>query len=155
MNALDPLARQLFKVHGGARPCPAENHIIRLAKAQASRSRFTNGIGWEPREPTQIIRPITGHTVLRLVAKLSPYSLAALKSHRRPADLVRWRHIAVWLMIKHCPHLSLPQIGAIIGGRDHSTIINSKRRVEAELERFTQDIDSADLFIRTYMEAVS
>jgi chromosomal replication initiator protein len=30
--------------------------------------------------------------------------------------------------------LSLPQIGRLYGGRDHSTVLNSLRRVEASLD---------------------
>jgi chromosomal replication initiator protein len=37
--------------------------------------------------------------------------------------------------------LSLPQIGRLYGGRDHSTVLNSLRRVEASLD---EDVELAE-----------
>jgi chromosomal replication initiator protein len=51
---------------------------------------------------------------------------------RRP-NVVRARHVAMYLC-RELTSLSLPQIGAAFGGRDHSTVVNALRRVSAALE---------------------
>jgi chromosomal replication initiator protein len=48
----------------------------------------------------------------------------------RTATPVQARQVAIFLT-RELTDLSLPQIGRLYGGRDHSTIINSIRRVEA------------------------
>jgi chromosomal replication initiator protein len=51
---------------------------------------------------------------------------------RRP-NVVRARHVAMYLC-RELTSLSLPQIGAAFGGRDHSTVVNALRRISAALE---------------------
>ena len=46
------------------------------------------------------------------------------------ATPVRARQVAIYLT-RELTDLSLPQIGRLYGGRDHSTVLNSIRRVEA------------------------
>jgi chromosomal replication initiator protein len=48
----------------------------------------------------------------------------------RTATPVQARQVAIFLT-RELTDLSLPQIGRLYGGRDHSTILNSIRRVEA------------------------
>ncbi len=49
----------------------------------------------------------------------------------RAATPVRARQVAMFLT-RELTDLSLPQIGRLYGGRDHSTVLNSLKRVEAE-----------------------
>ncbi len=57
----------------------------------------------------------------------------ALSSKRRTKDLTVPRQVAMYLIreLLDCP---LVQIGSVFGGRDHSTVIHSIRKVERELE---------------------
>ncbi len=48
----------------------------------------------------------------------------------RAATPLRARQVAIYLT-RELTDLSLPQIGRLYGGRDHSTVLNSIRRVEA------------------------
>ncbi len=59
-------------------------------------------------------------------------SRAELIGSTRAATPVRARQVAIFLT-RELTDLSLPQIGRLYGGRDHSTVLNSVRRVEAGL----------------------
>lgn len=61
-------------------------------------------------------------------------SRAELVGATRTATPVRARQAAIFLT-RELTDLSLPQIGRLYGGRDHSTILNSVRRVEARLTK--------------------
>jgi chromosomal replication initiator protein len=57
-------------------------------------------------------------------------SRAELIGSSRAATPLRARQVAIFLT-RELTDLSLPQIGRLYGGRDHSTVLNSLRRVEA------------------------
>ena len=59
-------------------------------------------------------------------------SRAELVGSTRAATPLRARQVAIFLT-RELTDLSLPQIGRLYGGRDHSTVLNSLRRVEAGL----------------------
>lgn len=54
-----------------------------------------------------------------------------LLSHRRFERLVVARAFAVWMLRSLGRPMSYPQIGRIIGGRDHATIINLHQKAVA------------------------
>ncbi len=58
----------------------------------------------------------------------------ALVGAGRSASIAQARHVAVYLT-RELSDLSLPEIGRSFGGRDHSTILNSIRRIEGLVER--------------------
>jgi chromosomal replication initiator protein len=64
------------------------------------------------------------------VAEAFGISRAELVGSSRAATPLRARQIAIFLT-RELTDLSLPQIGRLYGGRDHSTVLNSLRRVEA------------------------
>jgi len=69
----------------------------------------------------------------------------ALASKRRTKDVTVPRQVAMYL-IKETLGTSLVQIGVIFGGRDHSTVIHSIRKVEEEMAKdpaFRQQVDDA------------
>ena len=69
----------------------------------------------------------------------------ALASKRRTKDLTVPRQVAMYL-IKQTLDTSLVRIGELFGGRDHSTVIHSIRKVEAQMERdpiFREQVDAA------------
>jgi chromosomal replication initiator protein len=57
-------------------------------------------------------------------------SRAELIGSSRAAGPLRARQVAIFLT-RELTDLSLPQIGRLYGGRDHSTVLNSLRRIEA------------------------
>jgi chromosomal replication initiator protein len=74
------------------------------------------------------------------VAEAFAISRAELVGSSRAAKPLRARQVAIFLT-RELTDLSLPQIGRLYGGRDHSTVLNSLRRVEAGL---ADDADLAD-----------
>ena len=66
------------------------------------------------------------------VAERYGLSRAELIGSSRAATPLRARQIAIYLT-RELTDLSLPQIGRLYGGRDHSTVLNSLRRIEAGL----------------------
>jgi chromosomal replication initiator protein len=69
----------------------------------------------------------------------------ALASKRRTKDLMIPRQVAMYL-IRETLDTSLVRIGEFFGGRDHSTVIHSIRKVEEEMERdpvFREQVDAA------------
>jgi len=63
------------------------------------------------------------------VAERFGISRAELIGSSRAATPLRARQVAIFLT-RELTDLSLPQIGRLYGGRDHSTVLNSLRRVE-------------------------
>jgi chromosomal replication initiator protein len=74
------------------------------------------------------------------VAEAFHVSRAELVGSSRVATPLRARQVAIFLT-RELTDLSLPQIGRLYGGRDHSTVLNSLRRVEAGM---VEDPDLAD-----------
>jgi chromosomal replication initiator protein len=66
------------------------------------------------------------------VAERFGISRAELVGTSRAALPLRARQVAIFLT-RELTDLSLPQIGRLYGGRDHSTVLNSLRRIEAGL----------------------
>ncbi len=66
------------------------------------------------------------------VAERFGISRAELIGSSRAATPLRARQVAIYLT-RELTDLSLPQIGRLYGGRDHTTVLNSLRRVEASL----------------------
>lgn len=65
---------------------------------------------------------VTASQVLALVAAETGYSVAQLTGGQRPRPLAHARQAAYYRIYTECKHMSLPAIGRLIGGRDHTTI---------------------------------
>ena len=65
---------------------------------------------------------------------------AEMRSKRRARAVARPRQVAMYLAKKMTPR-SLPEIGRIFGGRDHSTVIHAVRTIE-EMRQSNPEIDS-------------
>ena len=77
-------------------------------------------------------RPTSVEEIQQRVAEGFGISRAELVGSSRAATPLRARQVAIFLT-RDLTDLSLPQIGRLYGGRDHSTVLNSLRRVEASL----------------------
>ncbi|MGN6215389.1 MAG: chromosomal replication initiator protein DnaA [Solirubrobacterales bacterium] len=66
------------------------------------------------------------------VAERFGISRAELVGSSRAATPLRARQVAIFLT-RELTDLSLPQIGRLYGGRDHTTVLNSLRRIEVGL----------------------
>jgi chromosomal replication initiator protein len=88
------------------------------------------------------------------VAAAFGISRAELVGSSRAATPLRARQVAIFLT-REMTDLSLPQIGRLYGGRDHSTVLNSLRRVEAGLDEsleFSNQIEELRSAIHKPME---
>jgi chromosomal replication initiator protein len=74
---------------------------------------------------------MTPDTTLNRVAELFEVTVADLRGRSRTARIVQARFAAAHAMHREHPGMPLSTIGAALGGRDHSTIINALRRAEA------------------------
>jgi chromosomal replication initiator protein len=81
---------------------------------------------------TQTSEPTAVEEIQQRVANAFGISRAELVGSSRAATPLRARQVAI-LLTREATDLSLPQIGRLYGGRDHSTVLNSLRRVEATL----------------------
>jgi chromosomal replication initiator protein len=75
---------------------------------------------------------ITPERIQEAVAKQWNVEASGLSSKRRTKDLTVPRQVAMYLM-RELLNLPLVQIGGFFGGRDHSTVIHSIRKVEENL----------------------
>jgi chromosomal replication initiator protein len=80
----------------------------------------------------QTTEPTTVEEIQERVAAAFGISRAELVGTSRAATPLRARQVAI-LLTRESTDLSLPQIGRLYGGRDHSTVLNSLRRVETTL----------------------
>lgn len=95
--------------------------------------------GSELRPPT-----VSAEHIREEVAREWNVTVDQLRSKRRTKDVTLPRQVAMYL-IKELLDESLVQIGRLFGGRDHSTVIHSIRRVQAHMhadEEFTARVES-------------
>ncbi|MEQ1769333.1 MAG: chromosomal replication initiator protein DnaA [Devosia sp.] len=81
--------------------------------------------------------------ILRIVSRHYKVPRNELLSSRRSRDVVRPRQIAMYLA-KSLTSRSLPEIGRRFGGRDHTTVLHSVRKVEQMMKDdvdLTQEIE--------------
>ncbi|RDE09474.1 chromosomal replication initiator protein DnaA [Pelagibacterium lacus] len=81
--------------------------------------------------------------ILKIVSRHYKVARTELLSSRRSRDVVRPRQIAMYLA-KALTSRSLPEIGRKFGGRDHTTVLHSVRKVEQLMSQdgdLTQEIE--------------
>ncbi|KPF74552.1 hypothetical protein IP68_12345 [Blastomonas sp. AAP25] len=86
-------------------------------------------------DPAPTRAAITARRIIEIVSHHTGVSVDAMKSPRRHTPLVNARHMATMLIRQYRPDLSYPQIGQMLGGRDHSTIIHGQRLIMDRLRR--------------------
>lgn len=71
----------------------------------------------------------TARDVIAAVAKDAKLSEADMIGPAQHRFVARPRQVAMFLMRRLCPHLSFPEIGRRLGGRDHTTILHGVRNI--------------------------
>ena len=74
-------------------------------------------------------KEITVELIQKTVADYFDLKLADLKSEKRLKNIVNARQIAIWLC-RDMTKCSYPDIGLKFGGKDHSTIIHSFKKID-------------------------
>lgn len=75
---------------------------------------------------------VTPERIRSLTATHFQTDVETLTSRKRDQRTSNARHIGIFLT-REMTNLSLPQIGAVYGDRDHSTVLNSINRIESRL----------------------
>jgi chromosomal replication initiator protein len=76
-------------------------------------------------------RQISVENIQKSVADFYNIKVADMYSKRRPANIARPRQIAMF-MAKELTQKSLPEIGELFGGRDHTTVLHAVRKIAEE-----------------------
>ncbi|NVB37882.1 chromosomal replication initiator protein DnaA [Pseudenhygromyxa sp. WMMC2535] len=95
--------------------------------------------------------PLTIDTIQKAVAGFYSVRISDLKGKRRHRGISRPRMIAMYLC-RQLTKASFPEIGMRFGGKDHSTVINACKRIEA-LQADDDDLRSAVESLRDQLNA--
>jgi len=94
-------------------------------------------------------KAITIESIQKYVAERYALKVADLKSRNNSKSVALPRQIAMYLC-KNLTHASLPEIGRSFGGKHHSTVIHSIKKVE-EMRKKGTDFNS---LISTFLESI-
>ena len=81
-------------------------------------------------------RQISVENIQKTVADYYKIKVADMYSKKRPASIARPRQIAMYLA-KELTQKSLPEIGELFGGRDHTTVLHAVRKIGGERQQMT------------------
>ena len=76
-------------------------------------------------------RQISVENIQKTVADFFNIKVADMYSKKRPANIARPRQIAMYLA-KELTQKSLPEIGELFGGRDHTTVLHAVRKIAGD-----------------------
>ncbi|HJV80355.1 chromosomal replication initiator protein DnaA [Noviherbaspirillum sp.] len=76
-------------------------------------------------------RQISVENIQKTVADFFNIKVADMYSKKRPANIARPRQIAMYLA-KELTQKSLPEIGELFGGRDHTTVLHAVRKIATD-----------------------
>ncbi len=82
-------------------------------------------------------RQISVENIQKTVADFYKIKVADMYSKKRPASIARPRQIAMYLA-KELTQKSLPEIGELFGGRDHTTVLHAVRKIGGERGKDTE-----------------
>ena len=82
-------------------------------------------------------RQISVENIQKTVADFYKIKVADMYSKKRPASIARPRQIAMYLA-KELTKKSLPEIGELFGGRDHTTVLHAVRKIGGERGKNTE-----------------
>jgi chromosomal replication initiator protein len=82
-------------------------------------------------------RQISVENIQKTAADFYNIKVADMYSKKRPANIARPRQIAMYLA-KELTQKSLPEIGELFGGRDHTTVLHAVRKIADERTKDAQ-----------------
>jgi chromosomal replication initiator protein len=82
-------------------------------------------------------RQISVENIQKTVADYYKIKVADMYSKKRPASIARPRQIAMYLA-KELTQKSLPEIGELFGGRDHTTVLHAVRKIGGERQQMSE-----------------
>jgi chromosomal replication initiator protein len=78
------------------------------------------------------VKTISIEMVQKLVADFYNISTSELKNKRRSKNIILPRQVAMFLA-RQLTHSSLPEIGLAFGGKDHTTVMHSCKKIDQEM----------------------
>ena len=93
--------------------------------------------------PNSACRPLTPDDIMRAVAARFGFTDEELTGPSRRAPLVLARQIGMY-QCRELTSLSLPKIGALFGGRDHTTVMYAITRVKSRMETDSDVFESVN-----------
>ncbi len=94
-------------------------------------------------------KAVTIDHIQKFVADYYQLKMADLKSRNNSKSIAMPRQIAMYLC-KHLTHASLPEIGRSFGGKHHSTVIHSLKKIEALRQRDGQFNTLLNSFLESF-----
>ena len=82
-------------------------------------------------------RQISVENIQKTVADFYKIKIADMYSKKRPASIAKPRQIAMYLA-KEMTQKSLPEIGELFGGRDHTTVLHAVRKIGGDRQKDTE-----------------
>jgi chromosomal replication initiator protein len=82
-------------------------------------------------------RLISIENIQKTVADFYKIKVADMYSKKRPSSIARPRQIAMYLA-KELTQKSLPEIGDLFGGRDHTTVLHAVRKISSERQQVAE-----------------
>ncbi len=79
-------------------------------------------------------RQVSVENIQKTVADFYKIKVADMYSKKRPTSIARPRQIAMYLA-KEMTQKSLPEIGELFGGRDHTTVLHAVRKIGGERQK--------------------
>ncbi len=110
-----------------------------LAFAKFSHKEITINLAREALKDLLSIqnRQISVENIQKTVADFYKIKVADMYSKKRPASIARPRQIAMYLA-KELTQKSLPEIGELFGGRDHTTVLHACRKIAGDRSKDTE-----------------
>ena len=82
---------------------------------------------------TEDVNPVRIETIQRVVAMKYSVEVKDLKGHQRTASIALPRQVAMYLACA-MTDLSSTDIGRAFGGKDHSTVLHARKKIEKKIE---------------------
>ena len=80
----------------------------------------------------ETVKTISIEMIQKEVAEFFKVTVADLRSKKRHKTIVLPRQIAMYLA-RQLTNMSLPEIGNTFGGKDHTTVLHSCKKIEKDL----------------------
>jgi len=113
---------------------PIRERMLPLAFVKSFRAFNVIPTHGQPDDATvSDVRAPSGAAIVFAAAMYFGVSVEEIKSARRGVDLMRPRHIAMYLA-REMTVLTFPQIGRVIGNRDHSTVIHGYFKIRDQID---------------------
>ena len=133
---LPPEVAECLAGHEAGNVCEIEGLLTQVtARATLAKQPLTTALAEQALNRTAAPPPrrkANVRDILEATATFHQLSLDDLLSKRRTKEVVRARHIAMYLAREET-EASLPQIGEALGGRNHSTVLHGYQKIAGEL----------------------